>query len=61
MKDANGWTAVKGKDPFANWQIERNGQKVLMSSIYPTYDWVSDKGRENIGSWIEAAARKAGK
>jgi hypothetical protein len=22
MKDANGWTAVKGKDPFANWQMK---------------------------------------
>jgi hypothetical protein len=52
---------VQGKNPFANWQIEKNGQKVLLSSIYPTYDWVNNRGRENIGTWIEAAATKAGK
>jgi hypothetical protein len=52
---------VRGKNPFANWQIEKEGQKVLLSSIYPTYDWVNDRGRENIGTWIEAAATKAGK
>jgi hypothetical protein len=28
---------------------------------YPTYDWVYGDGRANLGSWIEAAARKAGK
>jgi hypothetical protein len=61
MKDSNGRTDVRGRNPFANWQIERDGQKVLLSSIYPTYDWVNDKGRENIGAWIEAAAKKAGK
>jgi hypothetical protein len=61
MRDSNGRTDVKGKNPFANWQIEQNGQKVPMSSIYPTYDWVNDRGRENIGTWIEAAAKKAGK
>jgi hypothetical protein len=61
MKDSNGRTDVQGKNPFANWHIEKDGQKVLLSSIYPTYDWVNDKGRENIGAWIEAAAKKAWK
>jgi len=61
MKDQHGYTDTKGNNPFANWHIERNGQKVLLSSIYPTYDWVNDNGRDNIGSWIEAAAKKAGK
>lgn len=61
MKDVNGKTDTQGANPFANWSIQQNGQKVLLSSIYPTYDWVNDKGRENIGTWIEAAAKKAGK
>lgn len=28
---------------------------------YPTYDWVYDDGYNNLGSWVEAAATKAGK
>lgn len=61
MKDVNGKTDTKGANPFANWTIEQNGQKVSLSNIYQTYDWVNDKGRESIGTWIEAAAKKAGK
>lgn len=61
MKDSKGNTDTKGANPFANWSIQQNGQKVLLSSIYPTYDWVNDDGRTNIGTWIEAAAKKAGK
>lgn len=61
VKDSQGKTDVMGGNPFANWSIQRNGQKVLLSSLYPTYDWVTNNGRENIGSWIEAAAKKAGR
>lgn len=61
MKDVNSRTDTQGANPFANWSIQRDGQKVLLSQIYPTYDWVNDKGRENIGAWIESAATKAGK
>jgi hypothetical protein len=61
MKDSNSHTDTKGADPFANWSVQQNGQKVLLSSIYPTYDWVNDRGRENVAAWIEAAAKKAGK
>jgi hypothetical protein len=61
MKDSNSRTDTKGANPFANWSIQQNGQKVLLSDIYPTYDWVNDSGRDNIGAWIESAAKKAGK
>ena len=61
MKDSNGYTDTKGKNPFDNWSTQQNGRTVLLSSIYPTYDWVSDNGGDNIASWIETAARKAGR
>ena len=61
MNDSNSQTDTKGRNPFANWSVQQNGQKVLLSSIYPTYDWVNDRGRENVAAWIEAAAKKAGK
>jgi hypothetical protein len=28
---------------------------------YAVYDWVSDNGYDNLGAWVEAAAKKAGK
>lgn len=28
---------------------------------YSNYRWISDNGRENMGAWIEAAAKAAGK
>jgi len=61
IRDSNSRTDLVGANPFANWSIQQNGQKVPLSSIYPTYDWVNDNGRDNIGSWIEAAAKKAGR
>ena len=61
MKDTNSKTGTKGKNPFAKWHIERDGKKILLSDIYPTYDWVNDDGRKNMGDWIEAAANKAGR
>jgi hypothetical protein len=48
-------------NPLSNWNVDRDGKKVLLSDIYPTYDWVNDDGYTNLGTWIEAAAKKAGK
>jgi hypothetical protein len=61
MKDVNSRTDTKGKNPLANWHIEKDGRKILLSDIYPAYDWVNDDGRTNMGNWIEAAAKKAGR
>lgn len=61
MKDVNSRTDTMGANPFANWHVTQGNNKVLLSDIYPTYDWVNDNGRANIGTWIEAAAKKAGK
>lgn len=60
-KNSKGLTSSKGKNPLSDWSVKRNGQKVLLSTLYPTYDWVDDNGYENMGTWIEKAALKAGK
>lgn len=31
------------------------------SSIFPIYDWEEDNGRDNLNTWIESAARAAGR
>ncbi len=52
---------TKGVNPFDNLSITRDGVKRNLSQIYKTYDWISDDGRNNLGSWVEAAAKQAGK
>src|ERR1700730_1352842 len=59
LKDSNSKTDVMGSNPLANWHIEPEAGKTLLSDLYPTYDWVNENGRENLGAWIEAAAKKS--
>lgn len=64
-------TDYKGENPFNNHYIEEEqkgyyflgdrNRKKYFSELYPTYDWLDDNGRRNIGSWIEAAAKQAGR
>jgi len=57
VKDSNGNTTTKGRNPFDDWEFKRAGTVV----IYPVYDWITDNGYKNIGDWIEKAAKAAGK
>ena len=61
VKDSDSNTSTKGKNPFDYWSITQNGKKVSFSSIYSTYDYVLNDGKNNLGSWIEEAAKEAGK
>lgn len=61
LKDRNGNTSTKGRNPFDDWYITQNGQKVYFSSLYKTYDWNNDDGYNNMGSWIETAAKNTGR
>ena len=63
-------TDIKGKNPFDNFCIEEEirasrlgatNRKVYLSELYPTYDWTLNSGYKNIGLWIEAAAKRAGR
>ncbi len=61
LKDKDGRTTTKGRNPFDDWYVTRNGKKIYFSSMYKTYDWKNDDGYSNMGDWIESAARDAGK
>lgn len=47
MKDVNSNTDTKGSNP--------------LPAGFATYDWINDNGRDNIGAWIEKAAKAAGR
>ena len=37
------------------------GTKPVLSSIFEVYDWVTQDGYKNFSSWLDAAARQAGR
>lgn len=58
MRGRNGFeTKASGPSPFDYANI---GTLLTRPSI-PTYSWVYDSGRNNISTWVEAAARAAGR
>jgi hypothetical protein len=58
LKDKDGNTDLKGKNPFDNFCFEQKGEMVHLSRIYPAYDWLDDDGPNNFAQWFNAAVRK---
>lgn len=61
IKDPQRGIDVQGKNPLSYWTVEKNGYKVPLSKLYPSYDWVINDGYNNMPDWIEAAAQAAGR
>lgn len=61
VRDPQQGTDKQGKNPLDYWTVKQSGRDVPLSSLYNTYDWVSDDGYNNMANWIEAAAKAAGK
>jgi hypothetical protein len=55
-------TTFRGSNPLDNHKVTIGGSfSYSASSSYNTYDWVTDDGYNNLGDWIEEAARRAGR
>jgi len=61
IEDQDGEEEPQGPNPFKYIYTEQDGKKVYFSELYPTYYWFGNDGYENIGSWIEKAAKAAGR
>ncbi len=57
LKNQNQQTSTPGRNPLDDWTIDRNGQKVKLSSIFKVYDWVANDGAANLSAWVEEAIR----
>ena len=57
----DGKPSTKGSNQFGPIGKTSAGVTVYFSTDYPCYDWANDKGYENLGKWIEEAAKKASK
>jgi hypothetical protein len=55
LRDANGNTAKKGLNPLDKLTMPDTCR--ALSTMFDTYDWVDDDGYNNLGRWVEAAAR----
>jgi hypothetical protein len=60
-KDFNGKADTKGSNQFGEIGKDANGKPVYFSASYNCYDWIDDDGYNNLGKWIEAAAKMAGR
>jgi hypothetical protein len=61
LKNKDGYSDNKGINPLDYWAIEENGRKIPLSRHFKTYDWLSDNGYNNLGDWVEEAARTVGR
>jgi hypothetical protein len=58
VKDPLAGTDSAGRNPLEHWN-DASGRP--FTTLYRTYDWVRDDGYNNIGAWIERAARDVGR
>jgi len=61
VKDPQLGASKQGRNPLDYWTVKHNGHDLQLSNLYQTYDWVRDDGYNNIATWIEAAAKAAGR
>lgn len=58
-KDLDGRICLQGENPFSKVHFTQSGKS--LAGTYPVYDWVRDDGYNNMGRWVEEAARQKGK
>ncbi len=61
IEDQSGGTDGEGDNPFDRFYFEKEGRRIFLSELHPTYDWISDDGCNHFASWVEDAAREAGR
>lgn len=61
VKDKNGNTSTAGSNSFGPIFTSADDDKKYFFERFITYDWVDNDGYNNLGGWIEEAAKKAGK
>lgn len=61
IKNKNGSTSRKGKNPLSKWYVETDSGRTYFTQLYSTYDWVRSNGNRNFARWVEKAAKDAGR
>lgn len=62
LKNFSGQTTGNGINPLDQVNVKfATGNVIVASRFYKTYDYVLNDGYNNLGTWIEEAARLAGR
>ena len=61
IKDREGNKGTKGDNSFGPIFTSKYDDQQYFFQRFQTYDWVDDDGYKNLGDWVEAAAKKAGR
>jgi len=62
IRNLQGRVSALGDNIFSTFTInDAHDQQRHLSDYYRLYDWVSDDGYKNIGTWVEQAAKAAGR
>jgi len=60
-KDEDGNTSSEGETSFGELGKDENGESVYFYQVAKIYDYVDDDGYNELGDWIEKAAKDIGK
>jgi len=55
LKDKEGNRGSRGENPLDHYYINTGSSEVALSSIFPTYRWRGDNGKQNMSEWVEEA------
>lgn len=61
IKDKDKKTDTEGKTTFGSLGKNVQGKDVFFGNVATIYDWVNDDGYNNFATWVESAAKAAGK
>ncbi len=61
IKDRDKKTDTEGKTTFGSLGKNAQGQDVYFGNVATVYDWVNNDGYKNFATWVESAAKAAGK
>lgn len=59
IKDNEGNRDTKGNLNFGEIAKDEKGNSLYFRDLYPVYDWIDDDGYNNLGDWVEKAAKVA--
>ena len=61
IKDINGSIDPRGQNPFDVVKVKQGSLLVPASQVYMSYHWTTGMGYANFTTWVETAAKAAGR
>ncbi|WP_167344092.1 TIR domain-containing protein [Haloferax massiliensis] len=59
LKNRHGKRGSWGENPLDHYYVDTGSGEATLSSIFPTYQWKENNGKENMSEWVEEAVGSA--